>query len=203
LLAGLAVGVAYRILFDPASERDLANFVRSAVQGAGVALAVLAVEMEFASGARSRLGSALRRLPLAGELVVRAVVMAGIVTAVNLTLQFLLYWEPLHLRWLTPVWLAVILPRVVLIGFAFSLVIGVVTEMRRLVGGALLASVVLGTYHRPVRQQLIVMFLDIARSTGLAEAMGELRVHDLITRFFLDIDEPISDHGGEVHALCR
>ena len=73
------------------------------------------------------------------------------------------------------------------------------TETRRLPGGALLTSVVLGTYHRPVRQQLIVMFFDIAHSTGLAEAMGELR-HDLITRFFFDIDEPISDHGGAVHA---
>ena len=30
--------------------------------------------------------------------------------------------------------------------------------------------------------------------------MGELRVHDLITRFFFDIDRPIADHDGEVHA---
>ena len=59
LLAGLAVGVAYRFLFDPAAERDPANFFRSGLQGAGVALAVLAVQMGFASGARSRLGSAL------------------------------------------------------------------------------------------------------------------------------------------------
>jgi adenylate cyclase len=64
----------------------------------------------------------------------------------------------------------------------------------------MLTSVVLGTYHRPAREQRIVMFLDIAGSTRLAEEMGELRVHDLITRFFFDIDEPISDHGGAVHA---
>jgi hypothetical protein len=44
------------------------------------------------------------------------------------------------------------------------------------------------------------MFLDIAHSTGVAEAMGELRMHELITRFFFDIDEPISSHGGAVHA---
>jgi hypothetical protein len=36
------------------------------------------------------------------------------------------------------------------------------------------------TYHRPRRDQLIVMFLDLADSTQLAEAMGELKVHDLI-----------------------
>jgi class 3 adenylate cyclase len=64
----------------------------------------------------------------------------------------------------------------------------------------MLTSVVLGTYHRPAREQRIVMFLDIAGSTRLAEEMGELRVHDLITRFFFDIDEPIGDNGGEVNA---
>jgi class 3 adenylate cyclase len=37
-------------------------------------------------------------------------------------------------------------------------------------------------------------------STMLAEKMGEIRVHDLITRFFFDIDRPIADHGGEIHA---
>jgi class 3 adenylate cyclase len=30
--------------------------------------------------------------------------------------------------------------------------------------------------------------------------MGELKVHDLVTRFFYDIDAPISDFGGAVHA---
>ena len=44
------------------------------------------------------------------------------------------------------------------------------------------------------------MFLDLADSTQLAEAMGELKVHDLITRFFFDIEAPIKVHGGAVHA---
>jgi adenylate cyclase len=44
------------------------------------------------------------------------------------------------------------------------------------------------------------MFLDLQSSTALAERMGEVRVHDLITKFFFDIDEPIAGHGGEVHA---
>jgi class 3 adenylate cyclase len=44
------------------------------------------------------------------------------------------------------------------------------------------------------------MFLDLAGSTTLAEQMGELRVQDLLTRFFYDIDGAIVAHGGEVHA---
>jgi hypothetical protein len=56
LLVGVAVGMTYRFLFDPSVERALANFLRSGLQGAGVAFAVLAVQMGSALGARSRLG---------------------------------------------------------------------------------------------------------------------------------------------------
>lgn len=44
------------------------------------------------------------------------------------------------------------------------------------------------------------MPLDIVGSTARAEEMGQLRVQDMFTRFFFDIDEPISDQGGRVHA---
>jgi adenylate cyclase len=37
-------------------------------------------------------------------------------------------------------------------------------------------------------------------STSLAESMGELRMQELLTRLFFDIDEVILAHGGEVHA---
>ena len=200
LVAGFAVGVAYRATFDPPDERTLANFLRSGFHGVGLALIVWTVQIGFASGARSRLGAALRRLPLAGEVVVRALVMTAALIVVGFSLQFVLYAEPYRLEWLTRTWLTVNLPRIVLIGFGLSLVIGVFVETQRLIGDELLTSVLLGTYHRPTRRRLIVMFLDLANSTRLAEAMGELRVHDLITRFFFDIDEPIADFGGAVHA---
>jgi class 3 adenylate cyclase len=92
------------------------------------------------------------------------------------------------------------LPEIVALGVGLSLVVGAATEIVRLIGRPMLSSVLLGTYHRPAREELIVMFLDLAGSTRLAEEMGELKVHDLLTRFFFDIDEPIGDHGGAVHA---
>jgi class 3 adenylate cyclase len=200
LVGGFVVGVAYRAIFDLPDERTLANFLRSGFHGVGIALTVWTVQTGFASGAQSRLGASLRRLPLAGEVVVRALVMTAALIVVGFSLQFVLYAEPYQLHWLTRTWLTVNLPRIVLISFGLSLVIGVVVETRRLIGGELLTSVLLGTYHRPTRRRLIVMFLDLANSTRLAEEMGELRVHDLITRFFFDIDGPISDFGGAVHA---
>jgi class 3 adenylate cyclase len=200
VVAGFAVGVAYRAILDRADERTLGYFLLSGIHGAGIALTVLIVQIGFASAGRSRLGSALRQLPLAAEIVVRALVMTVALIVVGLLLQALLYAETLRLSWATPHWFTAELPRIVALGFGLSLVIGAAVEIRRLVGGPMLTSALLGTYHRPTRRRLIVMFLDIAHSTRLAEAMGDLKVHDLVTRFFYDIDAPISDFGGAVHA---
>ena len=200
VLAGFAMGVAYRLLFNPPNERDFGNFLRSGLHGVGIGLTVWAVLTALDLGARSGFGASVRRLPLAAEVVIRALIMTSAFVVVGLVLQVILYAEPFGLRWLSRYWLTTILPSIVAIGFVFSLVIGVAVETQRLIGGELLTSVLLGTYHRPRRQTMIVMFLDLANSTRLAESLGEVRVHDLITRFFFDIDEPIGDFGGRVHA---
>ncbi|MBV9568903.1 MAG: adenylate/guanylate cyclase domain-containing protein [Hyphomicrobiales bacterium] len=200
LVTGLLVGICYRYLIEDTQPDDWGNYARSAVHGMGLALTAWVVHTTFASNTRSDFGSALRRLPLWVELLIRSLVMTIAFIVVGVALQLVLYAEPLGLHWFTSDWFRTSLPSIVAIGFAISLVFGALTEMGRLIGGPVLTSVILGTYHRPVREELIVMFLDIASSTRLAEEMGELRVHDLITRFFFDIDEPISDHGGTVHA---
>ena len=200
LLGGFAVGLAYRALLDEPDQATLANYARSGLHGAGVGLTVWLVQTGFVSAARSALGAAMRRMPLVAEVLLKSLAMTAALVAVGLALQAALYAEPYQLHWLTRHWLTTELPRIVVIGFGLSVIVGALAETRRLIGGAMLASVLLGTYQRPVRQQRIVMFLDLANSTRLAERMGELRVHDLITQFFFDIDEPIGCWGGEVHA---
>jgi hypothetical protein len=198
LVGGFIVGVGLRFFIDDAAERDLANYVRSGLHGSGIAFAAWIVQGSFAAKAHSSVGAALRRMPLLAEVLVRSLVMTVVIVTVGLSLQIALYAESIQLHWLTVHWFKTTLPWIVAIGLTISLMVGVVTETARLIGGPMLASIVLGTYHRPVREQLIVMFLDLADSTPLAEKLGELRVHDLITRFFFDIDEPINDHGGSV-----
>jgi class 3 adenylate cyclase len=198
LVVGFIVGVGLRFSIDDAAERDLANYVRSGLHGSGVAFAAWIVQGFFAAKAHSPIGAALRRMPLLAEVLVRSLIMTVVIVIVGLSLQIALYADSLQLRWLTVHWFKTTLPWIVAIGLTMSLMVGVVIETARLIGGPLLASIVLGTYQRPVREQLIVMFLDLADSTSLAEKLGELRVHNLITRFFFDIDEPIHDHGGSV-----
>jgi class 3 adenylate cyclase len=195
LIAAVAIGVAYRYLLDPLDERTVPFYVRSCVHAMGLTFAGWAVHLTFAAVPRSRVGGVLRRLPLSAEFAVKALTMTAALTTVAVGLQFLLYPFPLSQRWLADE-----LPRIVGITFSASLVVGAIFEFRRMIGGRVLGSFLLGTYHRPRREQRIVMFLDIADSTALAEQLGEVRVHDLITRFFFDIDEPIADQDGEVHA---
>jgi adenylate cyclase len=200
LICGFLVGIVYRLVMDPAAERDLANYLRSGLHGVGIGLTAWAVQTGFASTARSAFGAALRRLPVAAEVLVRSLAMTAALVVVGVSLQLVLYAEPYGLHWFTADWFATTLPLIVAIGLTISLVAGAIAESGRLIGGPMLASVVIGTYHRPAREERIVMFLDIAGSTRLAEELGELKVHDLITRFFFDIDEPIADHNGVVHA---
>ena len=195
LIVAVATGVAYRYLFDRLEERTLPYYIRSCIHAMGLTFAGWAVHLTFAAVPRSRLGGVLRRLPLSAEFAIKALTMTVALTAVAVGLQFVLYPFPLSQRWLADE-----LPRIVGITFSASLVVGAMFEFRRMIGGRVLGSFLLGTYHRPRREQRIVMFLDIADSTALAEQLGELRVHDLITRFFSDIDQPIAYQDGEVHA---
>src|SRR5271166_4755241 len=140
VVTGFAFGLAYRALFNPADARTLGNFLLSGIHGVGLALTILVVQMGFALGARSRLGVALRRLPLAAEIIVRSLVMTAALIVVGLALQFILYAETYQLRWATPYWFAVELPRIVALSFGLSLVLGAAIEIRRLIGGPMLTS---------------------------------------------------------------
>jgi len=97
-------------------------------------------------------------------------------------------------------WLLARFPQIVTLGFFASLLVVAAFELTRLVGGRVLFNVALGRYRTPTREERVLMFLDLAGSTSLAEEMGELRVQSLLTRFFFDIDGAIVAHGGEVHA---
>ena len=196
VIVAVAAGVAYRYLFDPLEEREPLNYLRSCLHATGVAIAGWAVYLSLAGAPQSRMRAILRRLPQSTELVIKALAMTAVLAIVTVRLQLLLYPVPFF----SERWVVRELPWILGLFFYGSLVTGAIFEFRRLIGGRVLGSFLLGTYHRPRREERIVMFLDIAGSTALAERLGELRVHDLITRFFFDIDRPIADHDGEVHS---
>jgi class 3 adenylate cyclase len=188
---GILFGMGLRYLVDTPLEASVANYLRSGLHGMGVALAGWSTHLYFVS----RRSEWISRWPLLMDLAVRSAAMAVIIASAILFLEPLLYW-----RWIEIHWLGEQFPKIVAAAFSGSLLVVVVFELTRLVGSRVLFNVALGRYRNPVREDRVLMFLDLAGSTSLAEAMGELRVQNLLTRFFYDIDDAIVAHGGEVHA---
>lgn len=188
---GFVTAILYRHLWDDPAEATLANYLRSGVHGMAVALSGWGCHVYFSSSA----GAWLRRWPLLAELALRALAVAIVVAAVLVGLQPVIYGEPLTAKWFSATFPGLFAAAVVL-SIAFSAVF----ELVRLIGGRVLLAVMLGRYRHPVREERVLMFPDLAGSTALAESLGEVRVQELLTRFFYDIDAPIVAHGGEVHA---
>jgi class 3 adenylate cyclase len=188
---GMLFGMIVRYFLDSPLEATVANYLGSGLHGMGVALAGWATHLYFVS----RRSKWISRSPLLMDLAVRSAVMAVVVALAILGLEPLLHWHRIETHWLVEKF-----PTIVATSFFWTLLVGVVFELTRLVGSRVLFNVALGRYRTPVREERVLMFLDLAGSTSLAESMGELRVQNLLTRFFFDIDAAIVAHGGEVHA---
>jgi class 3 adenylate cyclase len=184
-------GMAYRYFFDLPIEASVLNYLRSGLHAMGIALAGWGVHLYFTS----RRSAWVSRWPLLTDLAVRSAIMALAIAVVALGLEAVLNGRRFKASWLIDAF-----PRIVAFGFFASLLVGAAYELTRLVGSRVLFNVALGRYRTPVREERVLMFLDLAGSTSLAESMGELRVQNLLTRFFYDIDAAIVAHGGEVHA---
>jgi class 3 adenylate cyclase len=188
---GLVAGGAYRYFANDPNEATLANYLRSSLHGMGVTLAAWAVHLYFTS----RSSEWVRKWPLFIEIVVQSAAMAIVVATVAIGLEVVLYDHRIEGAWLVSHF-----PRIVGLTFAAAVVAGALFELTRLIGSRVLFNVIIGRYRRPTREQRVLLFLDLVGSTSLAESMGELRMHQLLTRFFYDIDRAILAHGGEVHA---
>jgi class 3 adenylate cyclase len=188
---GFAVGLLYRVVFNTGDVPSVANFIRSGFHGAGLAFTAWALHLYFTS----RSSAWLKRWPLAVELAVETLVMAVAVASAATALQVVLYDQPIEPKWLTTQF-----PKIMAVSFGMAVVINGGYELTRLIGAKVLFNVMIGRYRRAIREERVLLFLDLAGSTSLAEEMGEVRVQDLLTRFFYDIDPAITGHGGEVHA---
>jgi adenylate cyclase len=130
--------------------------------------------------------------PLLSIIVYTLVVALLFVVAVNISHLVLYPWYP------TPVpyrRLPLILPIVT----AFSVIGIVVMRAVHFIGIETLFHLMIGTYHRPVIQQKVLVFLDINNSTALAERLGDLKIKSLVSKFLFDISKPITDFGGEIY----
>ena len=199
LLGGL-VGYGYMFVMHPVMAMDASEpTTGEALNGfrTGMIIAGLAVGFEL-YGMRTAVGTWLRQLSFIVSFVLHEAILASIIVA-SLVLNAALS------RWIEgqqPVF--IYSPHALLIDSAFSFVVcGLilfVIQMRHLIGARTLTNILLGRYHRPVREERLFAIFDLRESTNIAATIGDERFHGLLSNIFADADRQIVDHGGEVHS---
>jgi class 3 adenylate cyclase len=82
---------------------------------------------------------------------------------------------------------------------AFSIVGILMIRVVHFIGLGTLFHLLIGTYHRPVLQKQVLLFLDVNGSTALSERLGPFKTRSLMGKFLSDAAQPITDHGGEIY----
>src|SRR5262245_29782162 len=82
---------------------------------------------------------------------------------------------------------------------AFSVVGILMIRVTHFIGLRTLLDLMIGTYHRPVEERKVLLFLDINGSTALSERLGALNMRAFVRKFLSDLSQPIVDHGGEIY----
>ncbi len=72
-------------------------------------------------------------------------------------------------------------------------------QINRKIGYGVLLNFIFGKYHVPREEERIFAFIDLKKSTQIAERLGALKFHKLLYEFFHDISLPILMTKGEIY----
>lgn len=72
-------------------------------------------------------------------------------------------------------------------------------QNNRLLGPRALVNFLTGRYHSPVRENRVVMFMDLAASTAIAEKLGDERYLQFLNEVFRELTEPILQTKAEIY----
>lgn len=89
-------------------------------------------------------------------------------------------------------------PATTLYALAVSGLVITLTRMRDLIGAEAFRNILLGRYHRPVREERIFAFVDLIGSTAYAQAHGDLAAQRYLGAIFAAMAEPVRRHGGAI-----
>jgi len=198
--AAALLGMTYSVVINAVAERVVAfhafeGLGYGAVIGGAWALFLIHVQ-------EGRAWARLRRLSFLAALAAETAV-AIVVVAAGYAISALTFSE-LARRWFgqpgsghSPASAA--FWQDLLFALAVIVVVQFVLRVRRIIGARVLGNFVLGRYHTPLREERIFLFIDLVGSTPLARELGDERAQAMITRFFFDIDQVTTAHGGETH----
>jgi adenylate cyclase len=187
ILLSVAIFASLVVLTALALGRPVVNGVLDAViVGTGVGL----FEQFYV---QSRRGRWLRSMhPLKSISIYTVFVVAIFILAIHLTHLVLgeLGTLPIVYRRL---------PSALPIVITYSVVGIVVMRVAHFIGIDTLFHLMIGTYHRPVVEEKVLMFLDINDSTALAARLGAIETKSFLGKFLFDISAPITNNDGEIY----
>lgn len=79
------------------------------------------------------------------------------------------------------------------------IIINFTRQINRKIGYGVLLNFIFGKYHYPKEEERIFAFIDLKKSTQIAEKLGPLRFHKLLYEFFHDISISILITNGEIY----
>ncbi|MCP5368897.1 MAG: adenylate/guanylate cyclase domain-containing protein [Hyphomicrobiales bacterium] len=193
IVSGL-VGIAYVHLLSLALEFEMRPGMWF-TEGATYGTVIGGTWTAFLFALRdSRLDRAIRRLSFTAAWLVRSLMNSAIIAASLLFCRVV--FSPYMLD--DPDFVSAFL-RDAGVGVAMFMIIMFVLQVRTLIGGRVLTNFLVGRYSKPVREERVFLFLDLAESTAMAQDLGDVETHALISRFFFDVDRVTVEHGAETH----
>lgn len=147
---------------------------------------------------RAPAGAWLRRRPMWLSLLVRVLVhTALLMAALSLNRELHAYLEgSAELA----AWPVNSLIRDLIFCFVMMSVFFFMLQVTSLIGGRTLMNLMLGRYHRPMKEERIFLFVDLKGSSALARDLGDAGFHEFLSRFFFDCDDILVNAGGEIYS---
>lgn len=189
MMAGVvAISAAFGVV---AASLSGGNPVSGILSGALIGLALASLETLL----QGPWAATVRRWPVALLLLSRtAVYGAAFVLLVHVTVALVSWsWQPI----LHPTRL--VSNSTLLLSFGFALLVNFGLILGRLLGLRVVVSLLTGRYHRPRKEQRIVLFMDLRGSTQLAEKIGDEQFHRFLNQVFCDMSDPVLEAGGEIY----
>lgn len=183
-VAGAIIGIIYSLIHFGSTA---GHIIRSAIVGAGISIVISIFEGFIFE-------KYFRKLNFASTLIIRISYYVIASSSIIIIVAFFFTGD-------SP--LTVIRDKNFLPGISFSLIMCTIVNfliiINRMMGRKLLINFVLGKYHKPVEEEKIFMFLDINDSTTIAEKIGHVKFHELLSDFFFSLSIPISESNAEIY----
>lgn len=139
----------------------------------------------------------IERLPTLAYILV-ALVIYELLMSAGYAVAGLLLWS---LKLIKPAALSdiLIMPfHVFLYALAVCALIVFILRVRDLLGREVFTSMLISRYRRPVKEERVFLFIDLADSTAFAEKYGDLRAQEYLKALFAAFAEPVRRHKGAI-----